>query len=154
MLDTYDWSRPSSLQLARYAEFLVMAEFLRWGLEVYSTEVDERGIDLLVRNNAGNIYDVQVKSSRNLNYIFFRKETFAPRNNLYASVVLLMDDNPAALFLIPSTVWAQPTDLFVSRDYEGLKSKPEWGLNLSQKNLPLLEPYRFPQKVSLMLTPP
>jgi len=73
---------------------------------------------------------------------------------LYASVVLLMDDNPAALFLIPSTVWAQPTDLFVSRDYEGLKSKPEWGLNLSQKNLPLLEPYRFPQKVSLMLTPP
>jgi len=48
-----------------------MAEFLRWGLEVYSTEVDERGIDLLVRNNAGNIYDVQVKSSRNLNYIFF-----------------------------------------------------------------------------------
>ncbi len=131
-----------------------MAEFLRWGLEVYSTEVDERGIDLLVRNNAGNIYDVQVKSSRNLNYIFFRKETFAPRNNLYASVVLLMDDNPAALFLIPSTVWAQPTDLFVSRDYEGLKSKPEWGLNLSQKNLPLLEPYRFPQKVSLMLTPP
>ncbi len=71
MLDTYDWSRPSSLQLARYAEFLVMAEFLRWGLEVYSTEVDERGIDLLVRNNAGNIYDVQVKSSRNLNYIFF-----------------------------------------------------------------------------------
>jgi len=154
MLDTYDWSRPSSLQLARYAEFLVMAEFLRWGLEVYSTEVDERGIDLLVRNNAGNIYDFQVKSSRNLNYIFFRKETFAPRNNLYASVVLLMDDNPAALFLIPSTVWAQPTDLFVSRDYEGLKSKPEWGLNLSQKNLPLLEPYRFPQKVSLMLTPP
>lgn len=35
--------------------------------------------------------------------------------------------------------------VFVSRDYdqEGQKSKAEWGINLSKKNLPRLEAYRF-----------
>jgi len=31
----------------------------------------------------------------------------------------------------------------VERNYEGKKSAPECGLNISMKNLPLLEPYRF-----------
>jgi hypothetical protein len=31
----------------------------------------------------------------------------------------------------------------VSRDYEGLKSKPEWGLQLSHRNLSMLESFAF-----------
>jgi hypothetical protein len=31
----------------------------------------------------------------------------------------------------------------VSRDHEGKQSKPEWGLNLFTKNLPLLANFRF-----------
>jgi hypothetical protein len=30
-----------------------------------------------------------------------------------------------------------------SHDYEGKKSKPEWGLNLSKRNLPLLSHFAF-----------
>jgi hypothetical protein len=37
-----------------------------------------------------------------------------------------------------------------SRDYEGKKSKPEWGLNLSRRTIPLLEQYRFERNVSLL----
>ena len=48
-----------------------------------------------------------------------------------------------ALYLIPSTAWLKPNALFVSRDYEGKKSKPEWDLNLSKRNLRLLKGYEF-----------
>jgi hypothetical protein len=47
--------------------------------------------------------------------------------------------------MIPSFVWKEKNALFVSRDYEGLKSKPEWGLNISKKNMALLETFRFEQ---------
>ena len=47
------------------------------------------------------------------------------------------------VFIVPATTWATVKEPFVSRDYdkEGQKSKPEWGINLSKKNLPKLEAY-------------
>jgi hypothetical protein len=42
-------------------------------------------------------------------------------------------------------VWLTPNAVFVDRKYEGegLKSKPEWGVNVSQKNMPELLKYAF-----------
>ncbi|WP_289600611.1 hypothetical protein [Allofournierella massiliensis] len=47
-------------------------------------------------------------------------------------------------YVIPSQTWTIPNALFVERNYDkpGQKSAPEWGINLSKKNLPLLEPYK------------
>jgi hypothetical protein len=78
-----------------------------------------------------------------LTYIFFPKDKFVLRENLLAAITLFADGNEPALYLIPSTVWLQPNALFVSRDYKGKKSDPEWGLNLSKRNLTLLKEYTF-----------
>jgi hypothetical protein len=69
-----------------------------------------------------------------------------------AAVVLLLDRRAPELYLIPSTEWARPNTLLVSRDYDGKRSKPEWGINLSQKNLPLLAKFSF-QSVATRLKP-
>jgi len=61
--------------------------------------------------------------------------------------VLFADNEVPALYLIPSTTWLNPNALFVSRDYPGKKSKPEWGLNLSKRNLRLLAPFTFEEVV-------
>jgi hypothetical protein len=45
--------------------------------------------------------------------------------------------------MIPATAWQNSDELFKDKNYEGLKSDPEFGLNLSLKNQPLLEPYRI-----------
>jgi len=47
------------------------------------------------------------------------------------------------LYLIPSRAWETPNALLVDRYYEGKRSKPEYGLNLSIKNMELLEDYSF-----------
>jgi hypothetical protein len=138
LMDNYNWNRLNHLQLGRYAEYFVKMEFTLYGFDVYTAEVDDRGIDFVVRRGSDRYYDIQVKSSRNLNYIFFPKDKFDLRDNLLAAVVLFIDGEAPQLYLIPSTAWSEPNALLVSRDYEGKKSKPEWGLNLSQKNLPLL----------------
>jgi len=47
-------------------------------------------------------------------------------------------------------VWAEPDSLFVSRDYPGKKSQPEWGLNLAKKYLPLLKEYEFSKMIGAL----
>ncbi|MFJ8531676.1 hypothetical protein [Bacillus sp. NPDC094106] len=66
--------------------------------------------------------------------------------------MLLNEGKEHDFYLIPSTVWENPNGIFFSRDYEkeGQTSKPEWGINLSKKNLPELEQYRFEAILSNM----
>jgi hypothetical protein len=143
----FQWSKLNHLQIGRYAEYLAKMEFTAFGFDVFTAEVDDKGIDFVLRKDNLHYYDVQVKSSRNLSYIFFPKDKFVLSQNLLAAVVLFENDKPASLYIIPSDVWQYPTSLFVSRDYEGKNSKPEWGLNLSRKNLIELEQYQFENMV-------
>lgn len=122
-------------------------EFTLFGFDVYTSEVDDRGIDFVVRKSEHRYYDVQVKSIRGMNYVFFPKDKFSSRDNLLAAVVLFFEGEPPQLYLIPATAWREPNALLVSRDYEGKKSKPEWGLNLSRKNSPLLTQFAFDEVV-------
>lgn len=130
----------NNIQKGRYAETLVKMEFMRLGLEIYSSEVDDRGIDFVVGHD-NNYYAIQVKSSRKLNYIYLKKDKFQPRANLLAAIVLFNPSGIPSFYLIPSTRWDSPDGFFVSRDYLDKKSKPEYGLNLSKRNLPFLENY-------------
>ncbi len=164
-MERYKWSRLGPLQLGRYPEYLVKMEFTLYGFGVYTAEVDDKGIDFVIRmehKEAGEVpkyryYDVQVKSIRGMSYIYFLEnkfalwdglqEKFVLRDNLLVAVGLFTDGDLPRLYLIPAKEWNPPNGLFVDRDYEGLKSKPEYGLNISKRNLPLLERYKFENQV-------
>lgn len=72
-----------------------------------------------------------------------RKDKFDLAQDLFLALTTLCEKQDPILYLIPSIAWKKPNALFVSRDYIGLESKPEWGLNLSQKNMHYLEQYTF-----------
>lgn len=114
-----------------------------YGFQVYKTEVDDRGIDFIARFEQRPFIEVQVKSLRSHGYVFMQKEKFVLREHLYLALAMFKEGYPPDLYLIPSFFWKEENALFVSRDYEGLKSRPEWGLNISKKNMILLEPYCF-----------
>ena len=59
----YPWSSLSHLQLGRYAEYLVKMQMTLHGFEVYSPEIDDRGIDFVARTADGRFLEVQVKSA-------------------------------------------------------------------------------------------
>ena len=124
------------LQLGKYAEYFVKMEFTLFGFAVYDSEVDDRGIDFVVRKDENNYYDVQVKSIRgSTEYIFLQKDKFSPRRNLFAAIVLFFDGKPPQLYLIPSESWLTPDALLVSHDYEGKKEQARVGIKLIQEKL-------------------
>ncbi|MGA2819321.1 MAG: DUF4365 domain-containing protein [Anaerolineales bacterium] len=142
-MERYDWERLSPLQVGKFAEYSAKMEFTLWGFDVFSAEVDEHGVDFVVRMHPGPYFDVQVKSARGHNYIFLQKDKFRPNDRLLAAIVLFQQLQPPSLYVIPSTQWLTPNKLLATRDYEGKKSLPEWGINLSQANMPILENYSF-----------
>lgn len=125
MMERYNGSQLNSLQLGRYAEYFVKMEFTLFDFDLYTSEVDDRGIDFVIRNDQERYYDIQVKSVYKAKYIFFPKDKFKLRDNLLAAVVIFVDWEAPKLYLIPSTAWQKLNTLMVGRDYELKKSKPE-----------------------------
>jgi len=141
-----DWTRLSTLQLGTYAEYFAKMEFASYGLEVYTSEVDDRGIDFIVCDKHGRFCEIQVKSLRGTGYIFAQKSKFNKENErLYMAVLLFEQLIMPHIYLIPATRWQVIDNVFVERDYDkpGQTSKPEYGINVSNRNLEVLEQFRF-----------
>lgn len=146
-MSRYIWSALNNQQVGAYAEYFVKMELTMHGLQVYGSEVDDRGIDFVARYESEPFIEVQVKSLRATNYVFMQKHNFAPRESVYVALVFFIEEKEPDLYLIPSTAWLEPSSLFADHNYEGRKSRPEYGLNISKKNLPELRKYRFEETV-------
>lgn len=127
------------LQLGKYGEQIAKAEFIRRGFDVYSTEVDDKGIDFIVKNKIGKVFEIQVKTT-NGKYVFMRKEVFKPSENLYLAYLTFDKDDKPVISLIPSLEWKKKDKykFFVDRNYEWQKSKPEYGINYSKKAVEII----------------
>lgn len=147
----YQWSLLNNQQVGAYTEYFVKMELTMHGFQVYETEVDDRGIDFIARFKDGPFIEVQVKSLRSFGYVFMEKTKFQLQEHTHLALGLLWEGQPPQLYLVPATVWRSPNSLFVDHDYTGLQSKPEWGLNVSKKNMTALEPYVFETTVDRLI---
>jgi len=136
----YQWEKLNKQQLGSYAEYFIKMELTMYGFQVYSPEVDDRGIDFICRYEDGHFIQIQVKSVFKANYVYMEKSKFEPSNLLWLTLVYFENGEKPKLFLIPSIVWNNPEQPFVSREEY---KRPEFGINISRKNLPKLEKYKF-----------
>ena len=47
------WSELSAMQLGRYAEYYAKMEFTSYGFDVYTSEVDDHGVDFIAKSKDG-----------------------------------------------------------------------------------------------------
>jgi hypothetical protein len=65
----------------------------------------------------------------------------------FLTLLLFEDGKLPDTYLIPASAWKTTNELFCDKEYDGLKSKPEYGLNLSKKNMPLLKSYKLEEMI-------
>ncbi len=138
------WSKLSKLQLGKYGEYYAKMEFASYGFDVYTSEVDDHGVDFVVKDpNSFKFYEVQVKSMRNAGYVFLLKSKMSLNPNRLVCLLCFTDNALPEVYIIPATAWQTPNSLLSSKDYgkEGQTSAPEWGINISKKNMPLLKAF-------------
>ena len=141
------WKKLNRMQLGRYAEYYAKMEFASYGLDVYTSEVDDHGIDFIVKDKHKRFNEIQVKALRNKGYTFMKQSNFDLSNdNLYLTLLIFEDNALPSIYLVPTTAWnnSKSSSIFVIRNYgEEFKSVPEYGVNVSNKNKHLLEEYKF-----------
>ncbi|MGN0656818.1 MAG: DUF4365 domain-containing protein [Ruminiclostridium sp.] len=138
------WFELSRLQLGRYAEYYAKMEFASYGFEVYTSEVDDHGVDFVAKYpNTSVYYEIQVKGIGKSNYVFETKDKMPLSETRILCLLYFQEGKLPDIYLIPSLEWLNPNGVLVDRNYDkpGQKSKPEWGINVNPKNLPALEKY-------------
>ena len=143
------WADLNHLQTGRYGEYFAKMALVRAGFDVFSPEVDDKGIDFVLRidGDLPRYYDVQVKTVRSKStYVFMRKDKFRLIPNLLLALVILDAGREPEMYLIPASAWRDAKPPFTDRDYGGLKSSPEYGLTLSPPAMAPLEPYALPEQ--------
>lgn len=138
------WSQLSPLQLGKYGEYYAKMEFSSYGFDVYTSEVDDHGVDFVAKNiKTGIFYEVQVKSLYKSNNVILSKDKLVLDEQHLVCFLHFVEGKLPKVYIIPAIAWKHPNEVLADRNYDkpGQKSKPEWGINYSQKNISLLEPY-------------
>jgi hypothetical protein len=124
---------------------LMIAHLQGMGLAAKQTE--QRN-EILLRGASGKSYRMLIRTVRWPNYPFYRADRFRPSDDLLAGLVVFRG-NVAEFFIFPSTAWESPP-LLKYRAYRDLKSKPEYGINFSERNRSLLNGYSTAQIAPLL----
>lgn len=143
-LPKMDWDAladESKQKLGTYAEYFAKMELASYGMDVYTSEVDDHGIDFVCLSD-NKLLKVQVKSIRpsKTGYVFMGAEYFNIEDeDLYLFLLLFEQGKLPEPYLIPASAWKKETPLLRFHPYD----KPEYGVNISKKNRELLEQFRL-----------
>lgn len=163
------WSRQelNSQKLGCFGEYYAKMALASYGFGIYSSEVDDHGIDFLVETKLHHFLRFQVKTIRTAStgYVFMHQYSymnvgkglpaekhlaFSPDDeSLFIALLLLEDGKEPDVYIIPSSAWKKDSGMtFVYRDsYE----KPEYGINISQKNISQhLQEYSIQNMIDLL----
>lgn len=138
------WSVLSNLQLGRYGEYFAMMDFASYGYQVFTSEVDDHGIDFIARKPGCDFLEIQVKSLRikKSSYTFVREKHFdISKDNLFIYLLLFVENEYPSAYLIPASIFRNSESSVFS--YKSHYKVPEYGINVSQKSMPLLDAYKF-----------
>ena len=148
-----NWSRDNLTpqKLGTFCEYYAKMALTSYGLSVYTAEVDDHGIDFVAESKHGFL-KFQVKAIRTASsqYVFMREDHFDINDeSMFLFLLLLSDGEHPTAYIIPASTWVQESKVFVHRTYEGKKSKPEYGINISKKNLEVLDKYKLENMLSV-----
>lgn len=132
-------------KLGTFCEYYAKMALASYGMSIYTSEVDDHGIDFVAESTEGFL-KFQVKSVRvNTNYVFMRETCFDINDSfLYLILIILKDGEHPDMYMIPASAWNnKESKLLVYHAYEGKKSAPEYGVNLSARNQQELDQYKL-----------
>lgn len=74
-----------SASFGKRQEYVIVAELLKRGFDVYMTLVDDQGIDCIIRINNKTYIDIQIKARSKTvrQWNLFAAMTIEPRSNYY-----------------------------------------------------------------------
>lgn len=141
-----NWSRKelTKQRIGTFGEYYAKMALASYGMSIYTSEVDDHGIDFVAETKSG-FMKFQVKTVRQgTSCVYMLEDHFNVEDkSLFLFLSILADNELPVSYIVPATAWNDDTSgMFVHCVYEGKKSKPEYRINLSAKNMVFLENYK------------
>lgn len=143
------WMLLNHYQLGQYSKSQATTFFISHGFHIHSTGDDLGYVDFVVRyGENGMRCPIKVRSIRmaNTKYCYILKDQIDVALDNYYLFFIVYDTKPEC-FLIPVRDLEIETDVIRQFNY----TKPEYGIYVARKNLPLLEPYRAENMLKLLI---
>lgn len=144
--DILNWKAILSdpLKLGKCGELYAQCLLESMGYTVYHPFVDTHGIDLVAANKDGRKLLVQVKTVKEGNYSFIRKDVFYKQDNFVVFYIRVDKDGVPSAYVYPSKVWPEENESEITFSYDGRftyhpyaedgqKSKAEYGISGAKK---------------------
>ena len=149
------WNREefTAIKLGTFCEYYAKMIMTYYGANIYSPDVDDYGIDFIAESQQ-KFYNFQVKSIREkTHYVFMRADDFNINDDtLYLFLIILKNGQYPNAYIIPASAWKRGDNpALIYRSYEGKKSKPEYGINVSRKNMPFIEDFKINDIINSLL---
>lgn len=144
-----NWSRESlrnSQKLGTFGEYYAKMSLASYGMSIYTSEVDDHGIDFVAESSKGFLkFQVKTIRSKSTSYVFMKQNFFDVNDDsLYLLLLILIDGEHPKMYAIPASTWKNSQNgVFVYHAY----AKPEYGINISKKNMPLLDIYTLDKMI-------
>lgn len=126
---------------------------MKYSLEVFQNESGHPGIDFIIKTKSGNYHEIflqplNLDEDRSAK-IPKAKLGFELKDNLWIALVLLMKEMDPAVYLIPSKVFENPTEIFHNNDQgERFRHLSNWEIKVFTRAIPELSKYAFNTMVS------
>lgn len=119
------------MKKGRFGEYLVILNLIERGFDVYPSLVDDKGIDLVIRNLEGKYLEIQIKSVwSETNKEWFQIQTPADDNLVRENFFIICLDRSKVCWVFPSKVFF---DLTYSTKSRRKKGGFTFDLNLATK---------------------
>jgi hypothetical protein len=150
------WSRLTPQVLHQYAENSAKLRLIECGLEAYSAEANDRGIDCLVRYAPGRFLEVHVQATRNRTRVSIDKALVGSsperiearlRGAFCVAFFSFEDGREPEMYLIPGHAWLDPNPCLVDNNDTEDGLPPRFEINPSENYQSILDKYRFGRRL-------
>lgn len=145
-----NWTELDKFYLDKYAKSYVMMEFISLNYEIYESKSENYKADFIAKREDGLLIAIKVKSVVGLNFIQIRQNgrvIKVANPGVYQILCMFEDGRLPDLFLIPCIAWKFPNELICVDGYNCSEKKLEYRLNLTKKNMQILNKYKFDEIV-------
>ena len=101
------------IKLIKYAEYFMMAEFMKAKQEVFQKESGREGVDFIVKTKSGNKHELVLQTlelDKQRSLKIPKQQLGELKDNLWIVLILFMEEEALGSFLIPSKIFTTPDD--------------------------------------------
>ena len=120
--------------IGRIGELYAIIEFLYHKFEVYSPEIDNKGIDFVARRG-NTVFEVQVKSVLPKSYTFIKKDKFVNKDTFLICYIRFIEGEVPAIYIIPAPNIVSEDNSGLFADYTNRENNPEYGIKYNQNEM-------------------